>query len=56
MGDQLGNQRVVLLAAEEGDDACNVAVSPAGVVTAAHSIAAGEELRWDYGDREYRFV
>ena len=42
--------------AEEGDDACNVAVSPAGVVTAARSIAAGEELRWDYGDREYRFV
>lgn len=35
--------------ADEDDEACNIAVSPTGVVTATRSVEKGDELRWDYG-------
>lgn len=35
--------------ADEEDEACNMSVSPTGVVTTTCNVERGVELRWDYG-------
>ena len=39
--------------ADEGEEACNLRVSPGGYVDVTRDVRRGEELRWDYGDASF---